>query len=299
MIHPKVVVLHESTPACDAGRAMCEHRIGCVVVADHHSHMVGLLTDRDLVCELLANNLSPDTPISEIMTRDVVTAEDSSSLEEVITLMKQHGFRRIPMIHKTKRNKEKCVGIITLDDLIADQTIGSQDLEKIVTAQMIRKSRSRARYAPPDTKSELVMEILVEDVANSLMLENQIAENFIRFVLSSLARRLHFSAALRLANSLPRILEQELLELPKGPNPSITANYIVSGVMNRCLVADSDAKDMLMDFWKILRQGAGTEPIDHILHQLPKDIQLLFTSESPSAGHLQRKMPDQSLSTSF
>lgn len=281
-INTKVVVLHEATRATIAARAMCEHHIGCVVAVNHKSHIVGLLTDRDLVCGLLAANASPDIPISEIMTENPVMASESSSLENVIQLMKDNGIRRIPVVRITKGDMQKCIGIITLDDLMADQSVNYKDIAEIINSQLIRKRKLRYRHTAAETKSELVMEVFIEDIAYNLKISDVDAEQFIRFVLGCIIARLHFTAALRLTSQLPKILEKELMQRAVGPDHSITDVHMIDGVMKLLHINEIKAKNALISFWRILERGIGAEHLQHVLHQLPKEFRYLMTSEASS-----------------
>lgn len=279
-INSKVVVLHEATRATIAARAMCEHRIGSVVAVNHKSHIVGLLTDRDLVCGLLAANVSPDAPISEIMTENPVMASETSSLEEIIQLMIDNGIRRIPVVRTAKGDQQKCIGMVTLDDLIADQSASYDDLSEIIAAQLIRRSKFGHRLTAAETKSELVMEVFIEDIAYNLKIDNETANQFVKFVLSCIIARLHYTAALHLTSRLPKILEKELMQRATNPDHSVSAVHIVNGVMKILHINEIKAKNALISFWRILERGIGAQHLQHVLHQLPKDFQFLMTSES-------------------
>lgn len=279
-INKKVVVLHEATRSKIAARAMCEHRIGCILVANHKSQIIGIVTDRDLTCELMANDITYETPVSEVMTPDPVTASEDSSLDDVIRLMKDNGVRRIPIIKKIKDGQQKCLGIVTLDDLVCAQFISNEDLSQIVSSQVIRKSKTSPRLALSESRPETIMELFTEDLVHNLMLDEPHAEQFAKFVLRCVIQRLHFTAALYLTSRLPKILEKELLPLATGPDTTITAFYITTGVESLLHINESDAKELLFTFWNLLERGIGAEHTYHILHQLPKDIRLLFSSRS-------------------
>jgi Mg/Co/Ni transporter MgtE len=52
-IDRSIIILNEFTPARAAARAMSERHVGCVLVSDHHHHIVGIVTDRDLAIEVI------------------------------------------------------------------------------------------------------------------------------------------------------------------------------------------------------------------------------------------------------
>jgi CBS domain-containing protein len=136
-IHRKIVILHEDSTAFQAAKALCEHQIGCVLVSDRHSNMTGVLTDRDLVCSVMAMELSPDIALKEIMSPMPITVTEAASLGDAIALMEKHGLRRIPVLSAGQSGHRKCVGIVTLDDLLAAGAITPEHASRIVRSQIL------------------------------------------------------------------------------------------------------------------------------------------------------------------
>jgi CBS domain-containing protein len=144
-IQKRVVVLHEDSRLNQAARAMTEHGIGCVVVIDRSGHVTGIVTDRDLVKGVLAEDKEPESiEVSEIMTRDPVTVEENATIQRVIALMEENGVRRIPVVHRLSRTTVKCIGIVTLDDLAMSRSIDPQHLMRVLRSQLKRKIVSKA-----------------------------------------------------------------------------------------------------------------------------------------------------------
>jgi hypothetical protein len=50
--------------------------------------------------------------------------------------MEEHGVRRIPIIHRMSENAERCIGVVTLDDLIMSKSVDLQHLTRIVRSQL-------------------------------------------------------------------------------------------------------------------------------------------------------------------
>jgi CBS domain-containing protein len=77
---------------------------------------VGILTDRDIVVGLLAKDFEhiAQLDVADLVTREVVTANESDDLAEVLTRMQVQGIRRMPVVNDAGR----LVGIFTLDDLL-------------------------------------------------------------------------------------------------------------------------------------------------------------------------------------
>ncbi|MDP9726123.1 CBS domain-containing protein [Priestia aryabhattai] len=74
--------------------------------------LIGLITDRDLVVNGLANNFSANTQISEMITTDVITGTKHMSVEQAVEIMSHHQIRRLPIVEDGK-----LIGMVSLGDL--------------------------------------------------------------------------------------------------------------------------------------------------------------------------------------
>ena len=93
---------------------MSIYAIGCVVVVDAARRPVGIITDRDLCCRVVARGADPDTTTaSEIATKPVHLAESAEPIERVVARMREAGVRRMPVVEDGA-----LAGLVTLDDLI-------------------------------------------------------------------------------------------------------------------------------------------------------------------------------------
>jgi len=64
--------------------------------------LIGLITDRDLVVNGLANNLNANTQISEMITTDVISGTKHTSVEQAAEIMSQYQIRRLPIVEDGK-----------------------------------------------------------------------------------------------------------------------------------------------------------------------------------------------------
>ena len=94
-----------------AGR-MAAGDFGFMPVAEG-DQLVGTVTDRDLVVRALAGGSGPDTPVGEVMTRDVEWRRDDEDLKDVLKCMSEKQIRRLPILDKDNR----LVGVVSLGDL--------------------------------------------------------------------------------------------------------------------------------------------------------------------------------------
>lgn len=102
----------------EVAQLMREHHVGDVVIVEEQGGAtvpVGIVTDRDLVIEILAEALSPeDVAIGDIMSFELVTARENDSLWDTMQQMRIHGVRRLPVVD----DRGGLVGIVALDDLL-------------------------------------------------------------------------------------------------------------------------------------------------------------------------------------
>jgi CBS domain-containing protein len=111
MTHDVAVVSPDETIQ-QAARLMDELDIGAVPVADNE-RLVGMLTDRDIVVRAVADGLSPDTQVGNVMTPDVKYCFCDQEVAEVSDNMADIQIRRLPVVDRNKR----LVGIIALGDI--------------------------------------------------------------------------------------------------------------------------------------------------------------------------------------
>ena len=99
----------------EALEKMNEENIGSLLV-QIEGYIVGILSERDYVRRvILDHRASRKTKVSEVMTRDVVTVTRDDSVMHCIQLMKEHGFRHLPVVEAGKP-----LGILSLRDLFVD-----------------------------------------------------------------------------------------------------------------------------------------------------------------------------------
>jgi CBS domain-containing protein len=99
---------------CDVcARKMRDLDIGCLPVCDN-DRIVGIVTDRDIVCRCLAEGKNPlEHPVFQIMTKGCIWCYDDQDLGHAEALMEEHQIRRIAVMSRDKR----LVGILSLGDL--------------------------------------------------------------------------------------------------------------------------------------------------------------------------------------
>lgn len=275
-VHRKVVVLQQDATAFDAARAMCERGIGTVVVSDGRGFVRGVLTDRDLSCALISFNQSPDTSLRDLMTAPAITAPESSKLNEVIQLMKENGVRRIPIVQHTRHAYERCVGMVSLDDLVVAKLISVDDLSDIVKLQIFGQKKVWPQWKPADLSANANSETFLRELCSRTSLSQELALSLIDIVAGLVIRRLHFSDAAGLIARLPERLQSELLDLPAGPDPAITAERVVQELTSRFDTDERRAREWLRALWSSLEQATSPAFCAEVADELPEDLRGLF-----------------------
>lgn len=131
LIHRPGVTIQVQATVTEAAALMEQAGVGCLAVVDGDT-LRGVVTDRDLVCRVLARRLSTEIRIDSVMSAPALTVAGDAELRSVTDLFRTHAVRRAPVVHDGE-----CVGMITVDDLIVVLTRDLADIVQPVTAELI------------------------------------------------------------------------------------------------------------------------------------------------------------------
>jgi len=107
-----VVSIRANEAVAAALEKMEHHGIGSLVVMEDDK-MHGIITERDYARMIIvAGKSSHDVRVSEIMTREVITAGNDASIDECMVLMTEHRIRHLPVV-----DQESVVGVLSIRDL--------------------------------------------------------------------------------------------------------------------------------------------------------------------------------------
>lgn len=138
-----VVIAEKSLSVAEAARLMRSYHVGDLVVVEEKGgrrHPVGIVTDRDIVLEVVAADINPDAPtVGEIMGPQLVVVRESEGVFESIRYMRAKGVRRIPVVDA----EGSLLGIVTLDDLLGLLAEELMELAKLVSREQQREVASR------------------------------------------------------------------------------------------------------------------------------------------------------------
>ena len=101
----------------EIAKCMADEEIGFMPVGED-DQLIGTITDRDLVVRGLADGLSGDAKVRELMTRDVKYCFEDDDVADVARNMGKVQVRRLPVLNRDKR----LTGVVSLGDTALVET---------------------------------------------------------------------------------------------------------------------------------------------------------------------------------
>ena len=137
----QVVTAGPDASLCDISKLMRANHVGSVVIVDATRKPVGIITDRDIVVEVVAAELDPKTVrVDEVMTRHPTLALESDDATWSLKVMRDRGVRRLPVMN----DAGELSGIVALDDLLESAATSLVDVvQAIGTERVIEGQRRR------------------------------------------------------------------------------------------------------------------------------------------------------------
>jgi CBS domain-containing protein len=96
----------------EAAKMMAEIDAGALPVGEN-DRLVGMITDRDIAIRAVAEGKGPDTPVRDVMTRDIKYCYEDEELDHVSRNMAENQVKRLPVVNRDKR----LVGILAVADI--------------------------------------------------------------------------------------------------------------------------------------------------------------------------------------
>lgn len=138
----EVIVIQRDEPVLEAARLMRTYHVGALIVIDKPNGRaipVGIVTDRDLVVEVLATELDETViTVGDIMTQELFTLKENTATYDAIDFMRRKTVRRLPIVD----DAGELVGILTLDDVLEILSEEMLDLAKLVRYEQKRNTIS-------------------------------------------------------------------------------------------------------------------------------------------------------------
>jgi CBS domain-containing protein len=126
-----------------AAERMHDRAVGTLVVVTHTQHVIGNVTDRDLVARVIAKGRSPEkTTVRDVMTLGPKTISENSPIESALLIMRSGKFRRLPVVDRN----HTLVGLVTLDDVLM---LLAEEFTQI--GRLLKRETPRAIMEDPDS----------------------------------------------------------------------------------------------------------------------------------------------------
>jgi len=143
----EVVTAARGTSVAALARLMRDRHVGSVLVVEGSaacSRPLGIVTDRDLVVEVLAAEVDLEAVTAgDLMGGDLLAVDESASVTDVVELMRARGVRRAPVVD----GGGWLAGIVSADDLLRRLADELCDLARLVEREQRREAVTRT--TPP------------------------------------------------------------------------------------------------------------------------------------------------------
>jgi CBS domain-containing protein len=117
---PSPAVCTVNSTLDEVARLMRQHDCGEIPVVDTAERPIGVVTDRDIVCRVVADGKNPMAYTADrCMTQPVVTVPEEETVDSVIRLMEKHRIRRVPVVDAAGA----CTGIIAQADIAWEERL--------------------------------------------------------------------------------------------------------------------------------------------------------------------------------
>src|SRR3990172_7217236 len=104
----------------DIAKLLTQHGIGCIVIVGDDDKIAGIVSERDLMRAIgQAGPKVLNEPVSDFMTKNVVTAREADTSERLMSEMTVHRFRHMPVVELGR-----LIGLISIGDLVKMQIAG-------------------------------------------------------------------------------------------------------------------------------------------------------------------------------
>ena len=140
----EVVTAEKDMSITEVARLMQEHHVGDLIVVENmngRNRPIGIVTDRDLVIEVLAQMVPIDAiRVGDVMSYEIATVSENDELWETLERMRKLGVRRMPVVDAGGM----LVGIITLDDLMELMAEAMSHIASLIRREIGTEARRRS-----------------------------------------------------------------------------------------------------------------------------------------------------------
>ena len=119
----------------EIAKLLAQHGIGCIVILGDDDKIVGIVSERDLMRAIgQAGAKVLDKPVSDFMTKTVITARETDTSKQLMSEMTMHRFRHMPVVERGR-----LLGLVSIGDLVkihvADAEFESGAMRQYISPQ--------------------------------------------------------------------------------------------------------------------------------------------------------------------
>ena len=109
------LTMSQDASIAEAARMMRDRGVGDILVTDGES-ICGIVTDRDIVVRAIASGSGTNTRLGDVCSHDLATLRATDTIDDAISLMRQHHIRRLPVVEGSQ-----LLGVVSLGDLALER----------------------------------------------------------------------------------------------------------------------------------------------------------------------------------
>ena len=111
---------------------LAKHRIGCIVLVDDENSVAGIVSERDIVLAIAKSGSDVlDEPVSQCMTKEVITCRESDTINSLMSEMTSRRFRHLPVVEGGE-----LVGLVSIGDVVKER-IAEAEMEAAAMREYI------------------------------------------------------------------------------------------------------------------------------------------------------------------
>ena len=117
-----VVTTTKDKSLLDIAKLLTQHGIGCIVIVGDDDKVVGIVSERDLMRAI--DQAGPKVlkqPVSDFMTKKVVTAREADTVDRLMSEMTVHQFRHMPVVEGGR-----LLGLVSIGDLVKMHVVDAE-----------------------------------------------------------------------------------------------------------------------------------------------------------------------------
>lgn len=132
----ELVTVDSSISIKDAAKLMSNQNVGCVIITKN-GKPIGILTERDFVKRISAEERPLSEPVEKVMSSPLVSIHQNETIWEAAQIMKTKNIHKLPV-----EEDNKIIGIITTSDIVKTCSVGSDSEMRRICDQILTRMQN-------------------------------------------------------------------------------------------------------------------------------------------------------------